>query len=252
MTTSTWPASTLLGRLDAAARKQLLSLGVRRSTEAGQDILREGLVETHVILLDEALVKVTAAMADGRKALLAIRVPGDVVGEISALNCTPRSATVTTCRPGIIRVIHRQQFIGFLRGNPEVAMKVAGIVADRLRWANRRRVDFASYPVRVRLARVLWEIAAAYGRRESRGVVVNIDITQAELATMCGAAEVTLQKSLRQMRDASVIDTGYRQIVVLDPDALRRYAEWDESLAARLDQVSRPGWSRNPAGPVVP
>ncbi len=185
-----------------------------------------------MVLLDTALAKVTVAMADGRQALLAIRMPGDIVGEISALNSTPRTATVTACRPAVIRVIHRNEFRSFLRGNPEVALEVAGLVADRLRWANRRRVDFASYPVKVRLARVLWEIATAYGSRSPLGLVINVRLTQAELATLCGAAEISLQKALRALRSAGIIDTGYREIVVRDPEGLRAVAELD-SLAAR-------------------
>jgi CRP-like cAMP-binding protein len=37
-------------------------------------------------------------MADGRQALLWIRVSGDLIGEISALNGTPRSASATAHR----------------------------------------------------------------------------------------------------------------------------------------------------------
>ncbi|MEV0607285.1 Crp/Fnr family transcriptional regulator [Polymorphospora rubra] len=227
MNGSAWPPSTLLGRLDEPIQRRLLAIGVQRSVEPGQAILREGQLESHVIVLDDALVKTTVAMADGRHALLSIRIPGDIVGEISALNGTPRSATVTTCRAGVIRIIHHNEFRAFLRSNPDAAMEIAGIVADRLRWANQRRLDFASYPVKVRLARVLWEIAKAYGRRDRDGIVVNVQLTQNELATLCGAAEISLQKSLRELREADIIDTGYRQVVVRDANALRRNALMD-------------------------
>ena len=232
MTDSPWPAGTLLGRLDESSGRELLRLGVQRSAEACRVILREGVLESHVILLDNALTKVTASMTDGRQAFLDVRVSGDIVGEISALNGTPRSATVTTCRASTIRIIHHHDFRAFLRTHPNAAMELAGIVADRLRWANRRRVDFASYPVKVRLARVLWEIAAAYGQREPDGIVVDIQLTQAELATMCGAAEITLQKSLRELRDAGVIGTGYRQVLIRDVRALQRTAEVDGPLGS--------------------
>lgn len=178
-----------------------------------------------MILLCDGLTKVTVAMTDGRHALLDVRVSGDLVGEISALNATPRSATVTTCRDSAIRIIHRNDFRSFLRSFPDAAMEIAGIVADRLRMANRRRVDFASYPVKVRLARILWEIATAYGHRERGGIVVDIHLTQSELATMCGAAEITLQKALRELRASGVIGTGYRQVIVRDTDALRQCAD---------------------------
>ncbi|MCO1594874.1 Crp/Fnr family transcriptional regulator [Micromonospora sp. RHAY321] len=225
-----WLPGTFLGRLERTARDRLLAAAVRRSVRESQVVLREGVLESHVVVLDDALAKVTVAMADGRQALLAIRMSGDIVGEISALNGTPRTATVTTCRPSIVRIIHRNEFRAFLRGNPDAAMEVAGIVADRLRWANRRRVDFASYPVKVRLARVLWEIATAYGRRDPRGLVINVRLTQGELATLCGAAEISLQKALGNLRAAGIIATGYREIVVRDSDGLRAVADLDNSL----------------------
>jgi len=222
---SAWLPATLLGRLDHATLDRLFALGVRRSVDSCQTIIREGADESYVVLLDDGLAKVTAVMDDGRQALLAIRVSGDVIGEMSALNGLPRSATVTACRRSVIRIIHRAEFRGFLRSYPDVAMELAGIVADRLRWANRRRVDFATYPVKVRLARVLWEIASLYGRRVPAGIVVDIRLTQAELATMCGAAEISLHKALRELRDAHVVETGYRAVTVRDADALRLAAE---------------------------
>ena len=225
MTESPWLPGTLLSRLDEPARRAFLRLGVARTAPAARVILQEGTEESHVILLSDGLTKVTVAMADGRQALLDVRISGDLVGEISALNGTPRSATVTTCRASTIRVIHRNDFRSFLRTHPDAAMEIAGIVADRLRMANRRRVDFASYPVKVRLARVVWEIATAYGYRERDGIVVDIQLTQSELATMCGAAEITLQKALRELRTSGVVDTGYRQVIVRDIGALRRCAD---------------------------
>jgi CRP/FNR family cyclic AMP-dependent transcriptional regulator len=224
---SRWPSGSLLGRLNEQARRELLGMGVQRSMGPSHTILREGLLESHVIILDNALTKVTASMADGRQALLAIRVSGDIVGEISALNGTPRSASVTTCSSSVIRIIHSNEFRAFLRANPDAAMEIAGIVADRLRWANRRRVDFASCTVRVRLARVLWEIACAYGARKHEGIVVDIRLTQAELATLCGAAEISLQKALRELRDAGIVGTGYRQLVIRDEGALQRIGDFD-------------------------
>ncbi|MFV2020904.1 Crp/Fnr family transcriptional regulator [Micromonospora sp. LOL_023] len=223
----TWPPGTFLARLQPSTRERLLSVGVRRSVQEAQVILREGAEESYVILLDDALVKVTAALTDGRHALLSIRVTGDVIGEISALNETPRTATVTACRPSVIRVVHRNEFMAFLRDNPDAAVTVAGIIADRLRWANRRRIDFTSYPVRVRLARVLWEIAAAYGRRSPQGMVVDIRLTQDEMATLCGAAKISLQKALGGLRSEGIVATRYRGIVVRDSEALRSVARLD-------------------------
>ncbi|GAA2383283.1 Crp/Fnr family transcriptional regulator [Catellatospora methionotrophica] len=225
MTDLTWPAGTLLGRLDDTSRKALLTAGVRRDIGVGAPILREGACESHVVLLVDAVTKVTVGMADGRQALLAIRVSGDLVGEMSALNDNPRSATVTACRSSSVRVISRRDFRAFLREYADASVEIAGIVADKLRWANRRRTDFAAYPVKVRLARVLADLADNYGRREPRGVVIEVSLTQPELATLCGAADISLQKALRELRFQQLVDTGYRKVVIRDLPALRTLGE---------------------------
>ncbi|MFY1703054.1 Crp/Fnr family transcriptional regulator [Micromonospora sp. WMMA1923] len=227
MQEKTWLAGTFLGRLSHTARKQLFAAGVRRSVREAQVVLREGDLETYVVVLEDALAKVTAAMSDGRQALLAIRMSGDIVGETSAINATPRTATVTACRRSTIQIVHRDAFRAFLHANPEAAMEVAGIVADRLRWADTRRVDFASCSVKVRLARVLLEIAVAYGRRSTSGVVIGVGLSQAEMATLCGAAEITVQKAVSSLRKAGIVATGYREIIVRDIDGLREVAEVD-------------------------
>jgi CRP/FNR family transcriptional regulator, cyclic AMP receptor protein len=218
-------AGTLMARLDEQTRAELIALGVRRTAAAETMLLREGEVESHVVLLLDALVKVSGQMADGRLALLSIRVSGDLIGEISALNGTPRSATAIATTRCTYAVIGRREFRLFLRTRPEAALEVAGIVADRLRSATRRRIEFASYPIRVRLARVLAEIAERYGTRTRSGI--RIELTQPEIAGLCGAADVSLQRAMRELRQSGVVDTQYRRVVVTDLAALRALAELD-------------------------
>lgn len=222
-----WRYGTLLSRLSPVVRTALLALGAQRRAPAGERLLRQGARDTHVILLREGFAKVSCVTSDGYEALLAIRAAGDLVGEFAALNSRPRSATVTACTPCRVSVIHRPELHAFLVTYPEAAMALAGMVADRLRSANEYRVDFASYPIRIRLARVLVKLATSYGRRTAGGLAV--EASQPELASLCGAAEVTAQKTLRAFRQENLIVTGYRCVIVTDLAGLRVIAELDPS-----------------------
>jgi CRP-like cAMP-binding protein len=73
-------------------------------------------------------------------------------------------------------------------------------VLAKLRFANDRRVDFASYDAVVRVARVLRELAAVYGERSGNRVLLNWPLTQTELASLASVAEPTVQKALRRLR----------------------------------------------------
>lgn len=222
-----WPYGTFLRRLEPPARTALLGLGVRRQVPAGQILIHEGVRESHLVLLEEGLTKVTASVPDGRAALLSLRVSGDLMGEMSALNDKPRSATVTTCGPTVYSVISRDRFNQFLRAHPQAALELAAMVSDRLRWSNRRRIDFTSYAVKIRVARVIAELSRTHGRRSRDGVVIDVRLTQPELATICGAAETSIQKTLRELRADGLVDTDYRRITVRDLPRLRALGELD-------------------------
>ncbi|WP_246002109.1 Crp/Fnr family transcriptional regulator [Allorhizocola rhizosphaerae] len=219
-----WPPGTYLHRLSPAARDPLLGLGSRRRAAPGDTLLHQGVPENHVILLHAGITKVTVLTSGGSESLLAIRVTGDLLGEMSALNDRPRSATVTACTATTYSVIPRAHFQTYLVKWPEAALALAGVVADRLRWANEFRVEFTAYPAKVRIARVLKKIALAYGRRTRAGIEIGFELTQLELASLCGTAEVTVQKTLRDLRHAGLIITGYRSITVVDLDGLRHAA----------------------------
>ncbi|MCX4385348.1 Crp/Fnr family transcriptional regulator [Micromonospora peucetia] len=221
----TWPYGTFLQRLGPPVRIALLELGVRRRVPPGQIVIHEGVRESHLVLLEEGLTKVTATLPDGRSALLALRVGGDLVGEMSALNDRPRSASVTTCGPATYRVIQPDRFKAFLKEHPDAALELAAMVSDRLRWSNRRRIDFTSYPVMIRVARVVAELCRTHGRQGRDGVVIDVRLTQPELASICGAAETSIQKALRELRTESLVDTDYRRITVRDLPRLRQLGE---------------------------
>lgn len=99
------------------------------------------------------------------------------------------------------------------------------MVSDRLRWSNRRRIDFTSYPVKLRVARVIAELCRSHGRQDRHGVVIDVRLTQPELATICGAAETSVQKALRELRSDGLVETDYRRITVPDLEALARCGE---------------------------
>ena len=189
-------------------------------------LIHEGTAGSHVVLLQRGIAKVTGATADGRSALLSIRVVGDLVGEMSALSGTPRSATVTMCGDGRVRLVQCRDFVPFLRGHPDAAVQLAAMMAERLRFANRRRMDFASYPVKIRPARVLAEMAASHGHQRRHGALeIGVRLTQPELATMCGAAEISVQKAFREMRRSNLVSSRYGRITVWNLPALRGNAD---------------------------
>ncbi|WP_067226022.1 Crp/Fnr family transcriptional regulator [Streptomyces sp. NBRC 109706] len=229
-----WPANTLLGELAEPARAQLLALGVRVDYRPSRVLMAEGENTGFVLLLLDGIVKATGRAPDGRETLLAVRMGGDLVGELAALDGSPRSATVTTCGPVVARRVNAADFRAAMRDRPAVARAVNVAVVRKLRAATAHRIDLTGCDVTTRLARVLHQIADTYGEPRGRGVELRWPITQPELATLAAAAEPSVHRALRGLRESGVVSTGYRSIRIEDLARLRRIAvagsEGDETI----------------------
>ncbi|MFE2020688.1 Crp/Fnr family transcriptional regulator [Streptomyces sp. NPDC059499] len=220
-----WPVSTLLGRLDSTIAAELVAVGRRRTALAGEVLVSQGGQERTLILLLSGAAKVVATTESGHQALLAVRVGGDCVGEMGALDGAPRSATVTACGPMDLVVVTQAVLDTQLDRHPRLSLEFGRTIADRLRWANRRRLEFGGYPVKVRLARLLTELALEHGRRGPEGTRLPFRLTQPELAALTGAAETTVHKALRELRAEGLVETGYGATVLRRPERLRALAE---------------------------
>jgi CRP/FNR family cyclic AMP-dependent transcriptional regulator len=225
VTAEAWTPGTFLGSLPSAVAAELVAESVRKRFDSGRVLIREGGTDAHVALLISGFVKVTTAV-EGYETLLGIRLPGEVVGEIGALTGEPRNATVTACGRVIAGLLSQARFEGFLSRRPDATRLIAGAVARQLRWANRRRSDFAAFPAHIRLARLLSEIAEVCGRELPDGTVeLAVPLSQPELAAMIAIAQATVQKAVHDLRDAGLITTGYRRLVLLDPVRLAKLAD---------------------------
>ena len=222
-----WPRGTFLERLPESIRSELLGLGVQRAYPGDHVLLRQGEHGGSIWLLLDALIKVTARVENGSEALLAIRVSGDVVGEMGAIDGGVRSATVTTCGRSVAHQIRGAVFVEFLRRQPDAGLTINRMMAERLRWANQRRLDFTGYETGVRLARVLVALAGRHGRPCLDGLDVGLPLTQTELGGMVGAREVTVQKALRSLASVGLVQPGHRGIIITDLPGLARYADLD-------------------------
>ncbi len=70
---------------------------------------------------------------------------------------------MTTCGPVVGCVLTQSDFLAVLRRDETLAREVDRSVLGKLRFANERRVEFAGYDAQTRVARVLRDLAAAYG-----------------------------------------------------------------------------------------
>jgi CRP/FNR family cyclic AMP-dependent transcriptional regulator len=199
-------------------------VATRRSYPRGSIVYHRGDDATSVLVLLEGRVKITAPSVDGHEAVLAFRGPGDLVGELGAIDGRPRAASVATLEPVTALACARSEFSALLASRPAVGVAMLQIVVARLRGADAERADFGAHDVLGRVARRLCELADRFGNQQEGDIEITLPLTQEELAAWCGASREAVSKALTTIRNLGWIETGRRTVLVTDIDALRTYA----------------------------
>ena len=200
------------------------ALGSRRRHPAGCALFHEYELGDGVLLLIAGRVKLVTLTPDGHEVVLAIRDPGDLIGEMSALDGAERGATAITLTPVEARAISRLDFASFLETTPGAALALARLLCVRLRDADRKRAEHPALDTLGRVSARLVELAERFGSHGDAGIVIEMNITQEDLAGWTGSSREAVIKALRSLRDLGFITTGRRSVTVLDLPGLRRRA----------------------------
>jgi CRP/FNR family cyclic AMP-dependent transcriptional regulator len=224
----TWRSRSFLGGLDPRVRADLLAAGDFVSFPAGSHLIVEGRDDDDIFLILCSFAKVTANLSEGGEALLTVRVGGDVVGELAALEGSPRSATVTACGRVQLAAVRMgaELFREIVSQDGASSLRLGATISAKLRAANRSRIDYTSLPPVQRMARSLLELADACGRSTGTGgVIIQASLTQIELGTLIGVKRATAERAVARLRQRGLIDTAGRHPIVRDLAELRRFAE---------------------------
>src|SRR4051794_4469924 len=143
---------TFLDALDPGERRVLHERGTVRRFSRGTALGHAGQVGERVLILLTGHVKLTRVTGDGRDVLLAIRGPGDLIGEQSAIDGSPRSASIGARDAVEALPAPPADFLASLPAPPPASLYVMRLLAARLRDADGKRVEFTEHDVVGRLA----------------------------------------------------------------------------------------------------
>ncbi len=213
-----------LPALSAEDSAELRQISVVRRFERGAALFHEGQQSDRVLVLLSGKVKLTCTSDQGRETLLGVRGEGDLLGELSAIDGEPRSATAEALEQVEALAIRTELFKSFLESHPKVAFVILRMLSSRLRDADQKRVEFAAMDSMGRVAGRITELVERFGQAVDGGVRIDLPLSQEELAGWTGCSREAVAKALQAMRDLGWLETGRRTMTVLDTDALRERA----------------------------
>ena len=211
--------------LTADAVADLRTRGTYRKFPRGRTLFAEGDRSDGAAYLECGQVKLSTLTRDGRESVMAVVGGGELLGELSAVDGEPRSATATALDTVEAVIVDADAFVAFLEERPQAAVGILRHVSSRLRVSDRRRAEFGALDTISRVAWLLLELADQFGEPGDDGVRIGLALTQDELAGWAGSSREAVVKALRELRERGWIATARREIRIVDVPALTRRAQ---------------------------
>lgn len=212
--------ASLFAGLDDAALASLAGHLRRRTFRRDTMIFHKDQAGDALYIVESGRVRLFVPAEGGEELTVDIAGPGEVFGELALLDGRPRSASAEAVDDTVAYTIDRETFKQALATTPGLAAALIELLSARLRHVTAYAESLAFMDVHSRVARALLELADRYGVAGD-GIEIDLDLTQAELATMVGATRERVNRALAVFRSQGLVELRGRKIVLRDPARLR-------------------------------
>ena len=190
----------------------------------GHTFFLEGEQGDFALLIKKGHVKVLSGRPPR---IVAIRGPGEIVGDMAVSRGKPRSASIVAFDE--VEAVHlpADTWLDFLYAHPRAMHAQWAAEADRTAQATRKIVE-SELAVGQQLAKALVELAdKGLGKKTDEGAVV-LELSQHDLASLIGTKKLdSVKKVIRQLKAAGIVSTSRQVITILDLAAVRSIATGD-------------------------
>jgi CRP/FNR family transcriptional regulator, cyclic AMP receptor protein len=214
----------LFGSLPEDGLRELGERATRRSFARGQVIFREGDDAESLYVVVDGLVKVAVSNAEGLELILTTLRPGDAFGELPLIDDGPRSASAIALSETTLLVLDRSSLLDVLRRRPQLVEGLLRSIGAVVRRLTEQAADLVFLDLHGRVAKLLIHLAER-GTQRDGAIVLDVQVTQTDLAEMVGGSRQSVNSSLHALERRGILEVKGREIVIRDVEALRRRAD---------------------------
>jgi CRP/FNR family transcriptional regulator, cyclic AMP receptor protein len=205
----------LLEGVPDEAVQRLIQLARRRSFRRREVVFHRGDPADSLHLVSKGRFAVRVMTPLGDQAMIGVRGPGESFGEMALVGeKAGRSATVEALEEAETLCVYEKEFGRLRSEHPAVNEFLISLLAAELRIMNQRLLEALYLPVERRLLRRLSELSQLY--QGSAHGVVDIPLTQEELAELAGTSRATVNAVLGDAQTRGLVELRRGKVRIVD------------------------------------
>ena len=205
--------------LEPEVRQRVLAAAVPRSYRKGQLLFVENDPGESLIILRRGAVAIFRTASTGERAVLSVMRPPTVLGEVSLLDGSARSASAEAIEDTTALALSRQAFMELVHVNPRILDAVMRSLGALIRRLTDQNADHVFLDLPGRVAKTLVRLAG-----DTQAPMITIELNQSQLAEMAGGSRQSVNQAIGSFANRGWLRTEGRRIVITDLAALRRRA----------------------------
>jgi CRP/FNR family transcriptional regulator, anaerobic regulatory protein len=180
--------------------------------------------EPSVILIRSGFAFRFCGLADGRRAILHIVIPGDFVGLDHLVLARPIEEITAACRVGFNAVPAAK--MRELLKDPSINLSALALLAET-RWrSDRLAMSIGRLDAQARICVMLLDM---YQRLRRQGLIsrmtFNLPLTQEQMADHLGLTLVHVNRTLRRLREERIVLVDRQVVIIMDLERMRDVAQ---------------------------
>lgn len=208
------------------------------SVAKGQAIITHGTTATEVYFIAEGELEVRLYAQSGREVLLRIAGPGDLLGELAAIDEGPRSATVTARTRSKVWQLSAADFRRILESSPKASQWILARHAAIIRGLTDRLYELMVFSVNTRICAELVRLIDESAVETNRYRITRMP-THREFASKVGTTREAVTRQFSDLaRQKLISKMRGREMTILDVTGLKAL------LKAMMDREVKAGKKR--------
>mgnify|MGYP002737846066 FL=1 len=153
----------------------------------------------------DGMVKISMYFPNGKEMILGLLGKYDIFGELLLLESERRPNQAEAVVDTKLIVMPEADFQRLLQQQPRIAMKFIQVMSTRLWQAQQWQAEVGAFDAPGRLANLLLRLANDFGVESERGTVIDLSLTQQDLAKMIGATRETVSHCLARLLEYGAV-----------------------------------------------
>lgn len=189
----------------------------------GSYLFQEGQTAKEMYILLSGKVQISKMNAEGNELSLRLCKENDIVGELTLFTPDPIYIfNAKVIETGKVAVLNIQELQDALLKNNKLALEFLKWMNDHIRKTTTKFRDLVLNGKKGALYSTLIRLSNSYGVKLNNGILIDVPLTNQELANFCGTARESVSRMLANLKKQNIISTNKKLIIIHDIDYIKK------------------------------